>query len=865
MKSIARLCLLALSLGLVQSALEAAPKKKRARKPQQVGPRVNENQATPVGRITAPEGFKVELIYSVPGVGQGSWVNLGLDNKNRIIASDQFGGLYRFPAPPKGKPVDPKTIKKIPIDIRAVNGILWAFDALYVAVNDYEKKIDSGLYRITDSDGDDELDKLEKLRPMFASGDHGVHALLLSPDKKSIYLITGNNTEPTDAQVSRVPRHWGEDHLTTRMPDGRGHNRGRLAPAGIIYKISPDGKQWEIVSSGYRNIFDGGFNKDGELFTYDADMEYDFNTPWYRPTRVNHVTSGSMFGWRNGAGKRPEFYPDNLPAAVNIGPGSPTGTTFGYGAKFPAKYQNAFYILDWSWGKIYAVHLSPDGSSYKGTKEDFITGGPLPVTDAIIHPKDGAMYFAIGGRRVQSGVYRVTYEGKESTAPAKWKANKSKLVSLRKQLEQLHEVNPAAIKKAWPHLKHSDRFVRWAARIAVMQQPLAKWQNKALKEKDPAKQVEALLALAKVAGSDPANRQAGDPEPDAKLGQKIVAALAKIDWNKLNEGQRHTLVRAYQVAFVRFGHPGRGNAEKVIDQLDPKFPAPTFELNWLLCETLAWLQAPSTAHKALNLIAAAPTQEEQMQYARSIRFVKIGWTPKDRERYFSWFLKASNYRGGASFAKFIEFIRNDAVASMSRGDKEKFKNLLAKKPVVKSPLEVLAEALAGRSYVKEWKLDELTKVADKSLKNRNYANGRKMFAAGGCFACHRFNNEGGMMGPDLSSAGSRYNVRDLLDQIIHPSAVINEQFVPIELTKTDGSRVTGIVVNLNGDGVTVNTDLFDPNQRVTIDRKQVKSIDPSPISPMPEGLLNMMKQDEIFDMVAYVLSNGDRKNAMFRQ
>ena len=111
------------------------------------------------------------------------------------------------------------------------------------------------------------------------------------------------------------------------------------------------------------------------------------------------------------------FYPDNLPGVLDIGPGSPTGMTFGYGAKFPAKYQNALYALDWSWGKLYAVHmkLDPNGSTYTATKEEFVTGAPLPITDAIIHQGDGAMYFAIGGRRVQSGLYRVTYVGDEST------------------------------------------------------------------------------------------------------------------------------------------------------------------------------------------------------------------------------------------------------------------------------------------------------------------------------------------------------------------------------------------------------------------------------------------------------------------
>ena len=297
-----------------------------------------QSKSTPLENISVKKGFKVELLFTVPKEKFGSWVNLCVDDKMHIIVSDQFGGLYRFPIPSAESALEEESIEKIPADIRAANGLLWAFGALYVAVNDYENKIDSGLYRLTDSNGDEQLDKVEKLRTMEARGDHGVHALILSPDKKSIYMITGNNTTPTKVNRSRVPMDWGEDHLLPRMPDGRGHNRDRLAPAGIIYKISPDGKDWEIVSSGYRNIFDGAFNRDGELFTYDADMEYDFNTPWYRPTRVCHVTSGSMYGWRNGTGKRPEFYPDTLPPVVNIGPGSPTGVTFGYGAKFPKKY-----------------------------------------------------------------------------------------------------------------------------------------------------------------------------------------------------------------------------------------------------------------------------------------------------------------------------------------------------------------------------------------------------------------------------------------------------------------------------------------------------------------------------------------------
>ena len=121
-----------------------------------------------------------------------------------------------------------------------------------------------------------------------------------------------------------------------------------------------------------------------------------------------------------------------------------------------------------------------------------------------------------------------------------------------------------------------------------------------------------------------------------------------------------------------------------------------------------------------------------------------------------------------------------------------------------------------------------------------------------------------MTGPDLTSSGGRYSPHDLLDQIINPSTVINEQYVPTELTLEGDKTVTGVIVNLFGDEVMVNTDMFDPNQQVKIDRNKVLRIEPSKISPMPTGLLSMLKEDEILDLVAYILSSGDRKNGMFK-
>lgn len=845
-----------------------APAKPAPPKLPATGLAIGQNKATPVDRIRVAKGFRVELLYSVPSAPQGSWINLCVDSKGRILTSDQYGGLYRIEElPPPGKQLDPAKITKVPAPVRGVNGMTWAFDALYVVVNDYEKKIENGLYRVTDSDGDDQLDNAVLLRSCGRGSDHGSHAIVPSEDGKSLYWINGNQVKLFDYTSTRVPRCWGEDHLLPRMPDSRGFMRDTLGPGGTVYRVSPDGRQCELVAAGFRNLFDAALNRDGELITYDADMEDELNTSWYRPTRVCHITSGAEYGWRNGAGKRPEWYPDNLPPVVNIGPGSPTGLTFGYGAKFPARYQEALFMLDWSWGNIFAVHLKPSGSTYTAVKEDFISGMPLPVTDVLIHPQDGAMYFTIGGRRVQSGLYRVTYVGDESTAPAPppaadpFRSDRA----LRHRLEAFHgQPNPQAVSEAWPYLNHADRFIQWAARTALEFQPAASWADRALAEPHVPARLEALLGLARITAIDPQHRRPDDPPNDTATQARIVAALLKLDWNAPSDADRIKLLRIYEICFARSGPPADAVREQVIAQLDAHFPAPVFPLNWMLLETLVYLEAPTAAAKGIALLEKAPGQEEQIEYARSLRALKTGWTLPLRTSYINWFIKAANYRGGVAFDKWVEQIRNDALKTLSEQEQMSLAELLAVKPQRKSPLENMAELFKGRTQ-HSWMLDELAASAERGLKHRNFEQGRKMYSAALCYSCHRFNNEGGMTGPDLSGARGRYSARDFLDQIINPSKVINEQFVPTVVVTEDDEMFTGVVTNLFGDVVMINTDLTDPSKLEKLDRKKIVSMGPSKISPMPVNLLGLLTEDEILDLLAYVLSGGDAQAEAFRK
>ena len=531
--------------------------------------------------------------------------------------------------------------------------------------------------------------------------------------------------------------------------------------------------------------------------------------------------------------------------------------------------------------KLYAVHLKPEGSTYTATKEEFVTGAPLPITDAIIHPGDGAMYFTIGGRKVQSGLYRVTYVGDESTElvdkvvttsngndqSPELLASSTAARKTRRELETYHGRQDAgAINVAWPHLANSDRFIRFAARTAIEHQPVETWAEKALTESDPMKKIEALLALARVSGVCPQHRLASVPPVDTSMRDKLLAAILAFDLTRLDAISQLSLQRTLQIVLNRFGRPDDATANKLIAAIDPMFPSDSPEMNWLLCETLAWLQSPTLAPKAMALIEAAPTQEEQMQYARSIRMLKSGWTSKLQTAYFEWFLKAANYRGGASFEKFVQFIRDDAVASLGKSQKETLKELLAKKPVKKSAIENLGAIFEGRAETK-WTLDELSQAASTHLKQRDFANGQKMFAAAACYACHRFDNQGGMTGPDLTTAGRRYSTHDLIDQVINPSKVINDQFSAVMVLTDEGLVHNGVIVNLgvkkNSSALVLNTDLSDPNQQVTINRDSIEELRVSKTSPMPAGLFDRMTKDEILDLIAYLTSGGDPEHESF--
>ena len=257
-----------------------------------------------IDKLKLPDGFEAELIYSPGENDQGSWVAMTFDDQGRMITSDQYGYLYRLELPPIGSDstVKPK-VEKLQVGNVAdtlvgmgyAQGLLYAFNSLYVMVNHNPNEKFSkptGLYRIQDLDVDDQFESVTTIRELKGQqGEHGPHSMKLTPDGKGIYLIAGNHVDVPEMNHYRLPKVWQEDNLFPLIKDPRGHANSRMAPGGWIAKINPEGTEWELLSAGYRNAFDFDFNEVGDIFAYDADMEWDFGMPWYRPTRINHATS----------------------------------------------------------------------------------------------------------------------------------------------------------------------------------------------------------------------------------------------------------------------------------------------------------------------------------------------------------------------------------------------------------------------------------------------------------------------------------------------------------------------------------------------------------------------------------------------
>src|SRR5439155_17692858 len=172
----------------------------------------------------------------------------------------------------------------------------------------------------------------------------------------------------------------------------------------------------------------------------------------------------------------------------------------------------------------------------------------------------------------------------------------------------------------WPHLGHSDFWLRHAARVALEHQPVELWQNRALTESQTDIALTAWLALARMA------------KPD---GQRLLLErLNNLSFSGLNQERQLIALRTYEIICSRLGKPSPDLLDAMRARLEPLYPARDWHLNHRLCTLLVYLESTSVISKTLDLLARAERPEDFMQYLFYLRYVRSEWTTPQREAWF---------------------------------------------------------------------------------------------------------------------------------------------------------------------------------------------------------------------------------------
>ena len=287
-------------------------------------------------------------------------------------------------------------------------------------------------------------------------------------------------------------------------------------------------------------------------------------------------------------------------------------------------------------------------------------------------------------------------------------------------------------------------------------------------------------------------------------------------------------------------------------KLDGMYPDQQYEINQTLSELLVRLETPRVIEKTIRLLQATTFQAEQMHYLFVLRNVDRGWTLSEREIYFSSLQQADRFVAGAGMSEFIRRIREEAIETLSDHERTRLAPLLAPQP----DIHVTATTV-DRPFVEQWTVQKLLS-SDRAARG-DAREGAEIFAAACCNQCHRMAGRGRSLGPDLTAASRRFSREDLLKAIVDPSQVIAENYRSVQILTEDGKAHVGQIVT-SGDyrspQLRLATDPNRPTEVIEIDKSAIVDRKLSPISWMPEGLLDTFTRDEIFHLLAYLESSG---------
>ncbi len=797
-----------------------------------------ENRAATKPKFWTVPGFEIsELRTAQPD--EGSWISLTFDPNGRVIISKEDRGLLRMSITQDRQQVE--KVQFIDVDLKECRGLLFDGDTLYANANNSK-----ALYRLKILE-DGSAQEVKSIREFPGGVGHGRNDL--AQDEQWLYLIHGDSVDLPKSNIfdlTSPARHWSGDDSQRE---------------GHLLRMHKKTNQWELLVGGLRNPYGIAVHSSGEVFTFDADNEFDMGTPWYRPTRFVALYPGGDVGYRTASNKIPPRFhdqPENLPPVLTIGRSSPTSVFFDAHLDFPKPYRDAIYLLDWTYGRIIAVHLEPQGAGWRAFPELFLQGRPLNVTDVARGP-DGAMYLITGGRGTQSSLYRIAAANsyRETSATNATRDSDSALAheiasntfsrnqrKIRLELEAIgRQSNGQQAASIVKHLNNADPVIRHAARIALERIESSFRNPNPEHSLEPGEWLASQLAIA----------QAGKPID--------LQRWLALEPNKLNLSQRFVWLRVCEWMMRHHPEAVQSQRSMIIARLIDAWPQSSPLMvaaegtSDLFRHHLSRILGSLKANEAIGLIVAellpSPVQEDRMAGLLSLKNLDTGWTPRQREMQWEAFRETERMVGGEGLPTFIKTIRNESLMTLSEGERSTLAHLIDAAP--STPTTAVSNA--KRKHVRKWTVEATGALSTSGNVEGDRQRGATLFAEAQCIRCHRIGNRGTWVGPDLTFVGRRFNPKDLLDSILTPSRSVAENYRLDSIVTTEGMVYTGRLLiegDYRSEKVRIQTDPLDFNSVKEIDKRDIDQHWQTEQSPMPDGLLDTFELDEIRDLLAYL-------------
>ena len=306
-------------------------------------------------------------------------------------------------------------------------------------------------------------------------------------------------------------------------------------------------------------------------------------------------------------------------------------------------------------------------------------------------------------------------------------------------------------------------------------------------------------------------------------------------------------LRAWSILFARGPAPTSEVAQQLIARLAPLYPHGAATVNRDLCELLVFLKWPEIVARTLPLITAAVSQEDEIHYVHALLRYAGEWTPDQRRTLLQWFPDASQLGGGHRYEEVLTNMQQDFLDGFTDTERNALATEIAAL-AAPAPADV---QLPQRPLVQRWTLDELLPQLDLTTRSHDPLTGKRMLTEAGCLKCHRWEQSGAAVGPDLTSVGKRYSVQKIAESIIEPSKVIDPKYGTTQYLLADGRIVIGRAAGVNATELTVETNSLT-RETVKIARDEIEESRPASVSPMPAGLLDSFTADEIRELLAFL-------------